>query len=571
MIPLSPVTGGVGMITDDEQWLFSIYPNLSAPAINSKNRGYLTLHRTLTLEKAIAYWRDENSIIATRPGAMVWDIRIDLDFGGRYWSLEIIDRLRALFESKGLPGSILCRSSNSEGRWLVVPLPAPMKSWRASLTVASILADAGYHIENGHLEISPNVKRWVNRGKEAPKGFKSDWIIDHNAFRLPCQKGFEILDSDGETIGLTLAEYRHHWDWAQSQQCADEWQATIDYYAQKKNRPKLFKPRGRGTIGEIEKEHLELCALGFTDASQTNDIGLYIARRLRMLHPGNVEEQAELIKQALISMPGYKEHCHHQHEIDRRCRDLARWADKNWSYYGDRLQKPTKEPKPNQNLAKHTKTVNKLTRVLRDWITNGFRFTSKNKIFEALKRHCGIGKKTFFKYLKELPNFTALIKKLLRAEKHTQQDSNNQFTPLTTKRMNCEIFLVEGFSAHVQIEKKELLNSGQTSISVSAHDRPSNTQTNHSSETESVTSSFLESQQLDNIREKRHLIRICKALHRSFKPVLLSELDQLVSNFGLLTIISWINESNNPIVPVGFEIWRQHRQNNSDLAEIFAL
>ena len=94
-----------------------------------------------------------------------------------------------------------------------------------------------------------------------------------------------------------------------------------------------------------------------------------------------------------------------------------------------------------------------------DWITNGFSFRSKNQIFEALKRHCGVGKKTFFKYLKELPNFTGLIKKLLQAEKHTQQDSNDQFTPLITKRMDRQIFLVESSSAHVQIGKKELLNS----------------------------------------------------------------------------------------------------------------
>ncbi|OKH11170.1 hypothetical protein [[Limnothrix rosea] IAM M-220] len=468
MIPLSPVIGGVGTITDDEQWLLSIYPNLSAPAINSKNQGYVTLHRTLTLEQAIAYWRDENSIIATRPGAMVWDIRIDLDFGGRNWSLEIIARLRALFESKGLPRSVLCRSSDSEGRWLVIPLPEPMPSWQASLTAASILTDAGYQIENGHLEISPNVKRWVNRGKEAPKGIKSDWIIDHNAFRLPCQNGFEILDSDGETIGLTLAEYRHHWEWAQSQQCPDEWQATVDYYSQKENRPKFFKPRGKGTIGEIEREHLELCSLGFTDTSQTNDIGLNLARRLRMLYPGDEEHQAELIKQAFISMPGYKEHCHHQHEIDRRGRDLARWADKNWSYYGDRLQKPTEEPKPNQNLARHTKTVDKLTRVLMDWITNGFTFTSQNQIFEALKRHCGVGKKTFYKYLKELANFATLIKKLLNPENHTGQDFHDQFTPSTTKRTNCCASPSGASAAQHQSEEKKYLipDSGGTSTSV---------------------------------------------------------------------------------------------------------
>ncbi len=479
MIPLSPVIGGVGTITDDEQWLLSIYPNLSAPAINSKNQGYVTLHRTLIPEKAISYWRDENSIIATRPGAVVHDLRIDLDFGGRYWSLQEGDHLKEIFELAGLPGAVLCRSSESEGRWLVIPLPEPIPSWKASLTAASILTDADYQIENGHLEISPNVKRWVNRGKEAPKGIKSDWISDHNAFRMPCQKGFEILNSDGETIGLTLAEYRHHWEWAQAQQCPDEWQATVDYYSQKENRPKFFKPRGKGTIGEIEKEHLELCILGFTDASQTNDIGLNLARRLRMLYPGDVEHQAELIKQAFISMPGYREHCHHQHEIDRRSRDLARWADKNYSYYGDRLQKPTEELKPNQNLAKHTKTVNKLTRILMDWITNGFSFTSKNQIFEALKRHCGVSKKTFFKYLKELPNFTALIKKLLQAKKHTQQNSNNQFTPLTTKRMNRRDVVMGQilFPTYESDREQKYLILSDCRVSVSAGYQLSNTLT----------------------------------------------------------------------------------------------
>lgn len=427
-------------LTTAEKRLLEIYPNLSAPAINYEGQGYFTFQRTITPEEAIAYWRDEKIIIATRPySGVTHDIRIDLDKGGRYWSLDEVHKLQGLFEDYGLPGSFLCRSSNSDGRWLIIPLPEAMKSWQVSLTVDSILRTANYDIEAGHLEICPNVKRWTNRGRKAPYLIKSDWIVDHHAFRLPCQQGFEILDNDGNTIGLNLEDYVHHWDWAKSQQCLDEWQDTIEYFAKKENRPKLeYRQRGIG-ISVIEQEHQELLARGFTDAAQTNEIGLDLARRNRILYPGDLEEQAERIKADFLLMPGYRNHCHHQHHIDQRSTDLARWADKNWSYWGDRSSEPRiSTPHPNRNEMRHRRALDRGLRVLKGFLANGFSYSSKNRVFEAVQKHCGFGKKTFFKYLKENSKFANFVTRLIRGQKSQQQgfqrSNQKQFTRQLTKR-----------------------------------------------------------------------------------------------------------------------------------------
>lgn len=562
MITLPPVNGGVGTITSDEQWLLNTYPNLSAPAINFQNRGYRTLHYTLRPEQAIAYFRDENFIIATRPKSGVTnDIRIDLDFGGRYWNLEAIARLREDLENAGLPGSVLCRSSDSDGRWLVVPLPESTPSWQAALTIYSLLTDKGYAIENGHLEISPNVKRWVNRGKEAPKGIKSDWIIDHNAFRLPCQKGFEILDSDGNTVGLGLKDYRHRWEWAKSQQCLDEWQETVAYYAQKENRPKpKYHQRGRG-IEAIAKEHAELLAVGFTDASQTNDIGLNLARRSRMLYPGDIQQQAELLKQAFLSMPGYEAHCHHQHEIDRRCQDLARWADKNWSYYGDRLQQPSEEPKPNQNEVRHKNTVDRVTRTLIGWLTNRFTFPSQNQLFEALKRHCRLGKKTFFKYLKELTKFAALVQQLLSAETPTEQAleeiGSSQFTPSSTKRMNCLIEPeVIPLAPRPNLEKKYLI-SETCSPSSSAPYKLSDTPTNLIPSTQQHSSNQEPSRHSEDLEWL--ILQASEAMRNQNDRTLFQK---LTKRFGVSRLSEAIADANQFAMTSGWNIFKNRYLNH---------
>ena len=126
----------------------------------------------------------------------------------------------------------------------------------------------------------------------------------------------------------------------------------------------------------------------------------------------------------------------------------------------------------------------------------------------------------------------------------------------------------EDYPAYEQGRETRHLSFQQLGTSVSAQDRLPNTQivslTTAKSENDLTSLSYLKSQQLQHIQEKRQLMRICKALCRLPKPELFAELDQLVSHFGLSVVTDWTDELNNYAVSVGFEIWKQHQQSRQE-------
>ncbi|MEL6501202.1 MAG: hypothetical protein AAFQ23_07330, partial [Cyanobacteria bacterium J06623_1] len=99
-----------------------------------------------------------------------------------------------------------------------------------------------------------------------------------------------------------------------------------------------FKDKYRG--GMKRKQHndwikniLRRIAEGWTDFGQTNDLLLTIANYGILKLKLRSQELVQYLLHTATSAPNYAKYCQHQHEIEARCRDVAKAARKYWSKY----------------------------------------------------------------------------------------------------------------------------------------------------------------------------------------------------------------------------------------------
>jgi hypothetical protein len=107
---------------------------------------------------------------------------LDIDQGSKYHSAQELQKLLRVFEAVGLSLSIY-RSSESGGWHLYFYFDSYVLSQEVETTIKNYLRASGYEIKSGTLEIFPS----------------------GNALRLPLQRGFAWLDSDG-TLDVSREE-----------------------------------------------------------------------------------------------------------------------------------------------------------------------------------------------------------------------------------------------------------------------------------------------------------------------------------------------------------------------------
>ncbi|WP_099239494.1 hypothetical protein [Synechococcus sp. BDU 130192] len=447
----------------DIEWLAETFPHWSAPAIKPVGGQYSTFKRTLSKDEFYEYWRSPDEIIALRFGGKTNRVVFDIDAGSQYHpsrNHEAFNAILAVLEDVGLCSPIIYQSSESGGLHVLYPLPEERPTYATARTIEMVLAKAGFWLKDGQLEAYPNRKSWVDSDRRYEKGRFYSELFDYQAVRVPCQKGCVLLDSQLEPADdNSLEEFRFRWEWAVIQQDMETFDEVIEHYADKTNWPR--KPRKYGKLADIEKDYLELLETGWTANGETNEILYNLTRLTRIMEPCPDSELASVVMEKAIAMPGYREYCLHQHDIEKRCRDWARSIIKRGYYWhGERTTEP-KEPKKDINAERQQKAIKRLENCLKGFIKNGFTFASKTQIVNAVVRALRCSKTTIIKHWNLL---LSLASQLLQTEADsTDSEQASNLCPVSDTATMPEAsthppLLRVDTPKHGDREKEKLLN-----------------------------------------------------------------------------------------------------------------
>ena len=225
------------------------------------------------------------------------------------------DGIGLALEDIGLCRNIQISSSESGGLHIYYFLPYTIHSLSLAVAVKHALIRAGYELKQGELELFPNPKPY---NKLEPTSF--------NAHRLPLQANSFVLDWDLHPISDDINLFL---DWADSSAnsqdmeelgeamlLAREWLKEQEYFGSKKSAAQF--------CSELEEQIEE----GWTGFHQTNNLLLTIAKYgIIFLHHLGKDLERFMLEKA-ISLPGYKQYCRHQHEIEKRVKQWAKSAQK---------------------------------------------------------------------------------------------------------------------------------------------------------------------------------------------------------------------------------------------------
>jgi hypothetical protein len=256
-----------------------------------------------------------------------------------------IARLVAALEVLGLVSYIAVTSSYSGGLHLYFPFERAQKSYELAAAVQALLENAGFVVSPGQLELFPN-----------DRGFVDGKPTLYAAHRLPLQLGSYLLDSDWQPILSTQDRFVQQW-----QLCQYRNSVTSKAIRQML---KVAKRRRFSLSGRVDKFLNDLNAEiepGWSGTGQTNRILGRIAMRTyifaRILYGCCLEGQALVKKmvEVAIALPGYRDYCRHQHEIQKRVEEWARSVETSSRYfpYQQRKAKPKRSAQPAETPTWH--------------------------------------------------------------------------------------------------------------------------------------------------------------------------------------------------------------------------
>jgi hypothetical protein len=253
---------------------------------------------------------------------------LDIDTGSFYHPQRdplAIGRILAALEPIGFVSFLACTSSYSGGIHLYLPFTQSQSSWELAIGVATLLENAGFKLKPGQLEVFPNPKPYSIQGK--PTLF--------NAHRLPLQVGSYLLDSDFQPIWSDHHRFVEQWQLVQSQNDL-ETKALKQILKQAKRKQYRVSGRADKFLQDLNIEIEQ----GWTDYGQTNRLLGRITMRAyifhHILHGGEPLTGQALVNEIVVtarSLPGYKDWCRHQHEIEQRAIDWARCIESSHYFH----------------------------------------------------------------------------------------------------------------------------------------------------------------------------------------------------------------------------------------------
>ncbi|MGB5594982.1 MAG: hypothetical protein WBM62_13220, partial [Crocosphaera sp.] len=333
----------------------------------SNENWYTVKNYYLSKEKFWYKYTDQEIILGVRFGEYTKYALIDIDIKSAVHPYQSLEKLRKLIHALydlGLKDNIKLRSSPTLGIHCYFFFDEPVKSYNLACSMRRVIEEAGLEIKPGQIEIFPNTKQYANAGE----GYSL-----YNGHRLPLQQGSYILDHENfEPISDSLDDFIACG--SSSAKANDtsiiKQRAAEDY--------QWFKDKYRG--GMKRKQHndwieniLRRIAEGWTAFGQTNDLLLTIANYGVVKLKLKYRELVQYLFHTATSAPNYAQYCQHQHEIEARCRDVAKAARKYWSKYPSKpnrdvtyaqiveeLDQRAKERKPNQNKVKEVTATNRI-------------------------------------------------------------------------------------------------------------------------------------------------------------------------------------------------------------------
>ena len=257
---------------------------------------------------------------------------LDVDAGSPYHPRRdplALERMFAALEPLGLVSHLTVNSSSNGGLHVYLPFGEEVLSWQLALAIAALLENAGFKIMPGWLEVFPNRKPYVAQGTPSL----------YNGHRLPLQQGSYLLD---ESLCPVLASARHgaHVFTRRWQQVAERNDVCLETLEQivKTAKRKAFRVSGKAEkfLNDLNAE----IEPGWSGRGQTN----YLLGRITMrsyIFGHILTAPAPLTGEALVAdivkvakaLPGYRDFCGHQADIESRARDWARKIESDGHYY----------------------------------------------------------------------------------------------------------------------------------------------------------------------------------------------------------------------------------------------
>ncbi|MEO1623114.1 MAG: hypothetical protein AAFU53_19040, partial [Cyanobacteria bacterium J06632_3] len=306
-------------------------------------------------------------------------------------------RLCAALEPLGITDRITCTSSDSDGLHIYFPLAKAFNSWQLAKAISTALENSGFKLNLGQLEIFPNPKAYS--ADETPSLF--------NAHRLPLQMGSYILNDELQPINSSPTHFVRMWQACQRRNAINSCKvktllkkATQISY-QLSNKASKF-------LDDLNTEIEE----GWTGYGQTNRLlGRITMRSFIFNHitEGGKPLEGKALIEKIVSvakaLPGYKDWCRHQHEIEDRVTEWARCIENSHYFaYGTGKGKYKELTAASQidneldyNQKQAQKTQTKIAEAVQDLIQKGSLPEKATARFKALLAY-NIGGASLYRY-----------------------------------------------------------------------------------------------------------------------------------------------------------------------------
>ncbi|MBE9082865.1 hypothetical protein IQ278_12145 [Tolypothrix sp. LEGE 11397] len=274
-------------------------------------------------------YNDPEKIVGVRFGSVTSIVLCDIDTQSPYHpaiNKAAFNRLLLTLEDMGLARYHVIESSLSGGIHIIIALHECVPTWMCAKTLYVMLTNAGFTISNGSLEIFPNRKQY---NPQQPTSYQG--------IRLPLQphSGSVVLDSvtlepihaDLDRFVRELAHDAQAQDFNTFKRLMQI--AYEDFRIDHKGRVKSSFSRAHAW----KKDMLERIAVGFTASGQTNDLILEIGKVVFVFHRLDGEAAVNAMVAWVQRLPGYEQHCHHKHELERRCWEWHKCITKLYYQY----------------------------------------------------------------------------------------------------------------------------------------------------------------------------------------------------------------------------------------------
>ena len=369
----------------------------------TKSDKWTTVKHVLTDALLTSLWKSAREIVGVRFGSKTQYCLLDIDIGSIYHpnNSDRLPELLGCLEEVGFTRYIPIQSSHSEGLHIYFVFSERVPTFKVASLLANTLKDAGFPLKKGQLEIFPNTKTYVTTND--PSKFTK-----YNGHRLPLQEGSFVLDENYEPYSNSLEYFISCCKW-----CAEG--IDIDEIKENLSKPKKFSNKKNSkTESVIEKWKEDIARVintGWTDYHQTNQIIYKLAQKVIVFDETIYEDKLAWMVSTIKEMPGYKEYCRHQHEIEKRCEEwLICLLKKGYHWlYGSGLARD-----PSLTFEKATESVNIRNLEQEELVTfrlietlhhlSGQLFNSVNSLFKAIHAKGkflfdkGFSNRTLYKY-----------------------------------------------------------------------------------------------------------------------------------------------------------------------------